>query len=495
MSNVGVVFPVDESGRRSSLAVNQAIWADAVREIDPELSHLIELSEAWRSDYAGFAHEITALCASSAEVAQTVAAAGLASARDHLVFERDGDVTSLDDFADAEPTFEFQTETIRGSALPLEEIVLPYRGTNLRSDALRRQLADWVARGIIEPSASSAINLVMENPAWLRLAGQRVTVLGAGAQTSPLSTLLSWGVETIAVDLPRTNVWERIMATAAKGAGTVHLPVQVDAEGTLPQRAGANVIEELPELTSWLSGFADQPLVLGVYIYADGALHVQATLAADVLGTTLTEQGQQVSMAYAGTPSDCFLVSTDAVNDSNDRRRSRRSRLVELPVRALTLGKLYAPAYEELLHSAEGDDVGIVDAIVTQQGPNYSLAKRLQRWRTIDSWRQGKSASFNVAPPTWTVSVTKNRILAAGYYGARAAGLEVFEPDTMSVLMTALLVHDLNVDTPTEHPELGLTRDGIHGGYWRVPYDIRSTLLYTGLVGIPAAYAPTLRFR
>jgi hypothetical protein len=214
-----------------------------------------------------------------------------------------------------------------------------------------------------------------------------------------------------------------------------------------------------------------------------------------VLATTLRERGQDIAMAYAGTPSDCFLVPTDAVDDSNARRRSRRSRAVELPVRALTLGKLYAPAYEGVLESSDGEEMGIVDAVVTQQGPNYSLAKRLQRWRTIESWREGYGASFNVAPPTWTVSVTKNRVLAAGYYGARSAGLEVFEPDTMSVLMTAMLVHDLNTTPAQVHPELALTRDGIHGGYWRVPHDIRSTLLYTGLVGIPAAYAPTLRFR
>ena len=35
----------------------------------------------------------------------------------------------------------------------------------------------------------------------------------------------------------------------------------------------------------------------------------------------------------------------------------------------------------------------------------------------------------------------------------------------------------------------------IHGGYWRVPFDIRSTLLYTGLVGIPRAYIPEIQFR
>jgi hypothetical protein len=255
------------------------------------------------------------------------------------------------------------------------------------------------------------------------------------------------------------------------------------------------VIEDVIELQRWLGGFGDEPLVLGVYIYADGALHVQATLAADMLGTGLRGEGLDVTMAYAGTPSDCFLVSEDAVNDSNNRRRSRAWRAIELPVRAASLGKLYSPAYTRLLTSSDGDRMGLVDAVVSQQGPNYSLAKRLQRWRAEQDWAEGRNASFNVAPPTWTVSVTKNRLLAAGYYGARSAGLEVFAPSTMSVLMTALLVHDLNAKQSTVHPELMLTRGGVHGGYWRVAHDIRTTLLYTGIVGIPRAYAPGIRFR
>ncbi|NQU36937.1 MAG: hypothetical protein HQ526_04990, partial [Actinobacteria bacterium] len=112
-----------------------------------------------------------------------------------------------------------------------------------------------------------------------------------------------------------------------------------------------------------------------------------------------------------------------------------------------------------------------------------------------ESWRQGRTASFNVAPPTWTVSVTKNKLLAAGYYGATQGGLEVFAPSTMCVLMAALLVHDLHVEPRDEHPEIGVTRDGIHGGYWRVPHDIRTTLAYTGLVGLPRAYLPEINFR
>ena len=65
----------------------------------------------------------------------------------------------------------------------------------------------------------------------------------------------------------------------------------------------------------------------------------------------------------------------------------------------------------------------------------------------------------------------------------------------MRVAMAAVLGHGRCVAAAGERPELGLTRAGIHGGYWRVPHDIRTTLLYTGIVGIPQAYAPDIRFR
>ena len=61
--------------------------------------------------------------------------------------------------------------------------------------------------------------------------------------------------------------------------------------------------------------------MLGFYIYADGPLHVQATVAADLLAARLTLAGAQVTTAFAGTPSDCYLVPIDVVEDSNARRR------------------------------------------------------------------------------------------------------------------------------------------------------------------------------
>jgi hypothetical protein len=141
----------------------------------------------------------------------------------------------------------------------------------------------------------------------------------------------------------------------------------------------------------------------------------------------------------------------------------------------------------------------VADGLVGEQGPNYALAKRIQRWQSIVAWSEGRPASFNVAPPTWTRSVTKNRLLAAGYYGARRVGMEVFQPDTMRTLMTALMVHDLHdpgAEPPAfdgTHPDELVDFGAVHGGYWRRPYNLHSTLIYTGIVGLPEAYAPKLR--
>lgn len=149
------------------------------------------------------------------------------------------------------------------------------------------------------------------------------------------------------------------------------------------------------------------------------------------------------------------------------------------------------------MRGEHGSEWGIADALVKQQGPNYALAKRLQRWRAIASWAAGEQASFNIAPPAWSRSATKNRLLAAGYYGARYVGMEVFTPDAMRTVMTALLVHDLHIGAPApgEHPERTVARNAVHGGYWRRPYNIRTTLTYTAVLGLPQTYTPTVLSR
>ncbi len=145
----------------------------------------------------------------------------------------------------------------------------------------------------------------------------------------------------------------------------------------------------------------------------------------------------------------------------------------------LRRGALFTPAYVT---------PGVVDVLVPQQGANYTLAKRVQRWRATAAQAAGHLVSANVAPATRTRSVTKNTLLAAAYGGAGRFGVEVFAPATSRVLMAALLVHDLRAETPTpEHPDALFADQAAHGGLWRIGYLPRSVLGLAAITGLPSA--------
>jgi len=73
--------------------------------------------------------------------------------------------------------------------------------------------------------------------------------------------------------------------------------------------------------------------------------------------------------------------------------------------------------------------------------------------------------------------------------------MEIFEPDTMRALMAALMVYDIHHPPTARHPDARIAHGAIHGGYWRRPYEIRSTLVYTAALGLPETYAPVMRIR
>jgi hypothetical protein len=179
-------------------------------------------------------------------------------------------------------------------------------------------------------------------------------------------------------------------------------------------------------------------------------------------------------------------VPADAVAQSVHAyaTRSRAAKLAGRPLRTLSAGRLLRRGY------LPGVDPGINDSLVPQQGPNYALAKRLQRWRATIARDGGATVSLNVAPPTRTRSVLKNRALAAAYAGAHRFGVEVFEPATCKVLMAALLVHDLNTGGPAHpHPWQDEADSAAHGGLWRIAYAPRSALGLAALLGYSAARA------
>ena len=102
--------------------------------------------------------------------------------------------------------------------------------------------------------------------------------------------------------------------------------------------------------------------------------------------------------------------------------------------------------------------------------------------------QDGATVSLNVAPPTRTRSVLKNRALAAAYASAHRFGAQVFEPATTRVLMAALLVHDLHNATPAHpHPWQDEAYAAAHGGLWRIAYSPRSALVLAAELGYVSA--------
>jgi hypothetical protein len=487
VSELGVVFPVAADGRRSSAALGRAVVADALRPVDPVGARAAEQETNWRAGYIPHFRRLVEAGLSSREAALSIADGGLRSLSQRMCVARPGGSDlRLDTLRTAAPDRLPATVEVAGTGTPETEFTLPYGGRRLRGDEIRRRLDIWAGAGVLEPSACDAVRAVLDRPDWLRVAGSTVVVLGAGAEMGPLPSLLRWGARVAGVDLPRRELWHRVLGTARRSAGRLLLPATDPAAADPAAVAGADLVTEVPAVAAWLEALPDR-LVLGNYVYADGATNVRVSVAVDALTTRLQEGRPDLALAFLTTPTDVFAVPGAAVRYSvyayGDR--SRTGKLLGRPLRTLSAGRLLRRAY------VPGSDPGIADSLVPQQGPNYALAKRLQRWRATVARAAGTTVSLNVAPPTRTRSVLKNRALAAAYAGAHRFGVEVFEPATSNVLMAALLVHDLHTGggPAHEHPWQDEASAAVHGGLWRTPYAPRSALGLAALLGLGAARA------
>jgi hypothetical protein len=211
--------------------------------------------------------------------------------------------------------------------------------------------------------------------------------------------------------------------------------------------------------------------------------------AVDAVTAALLADRPDTVTAMLATPTDVFATPPEAVAEARRRWAARRVRRVtQLPAHAISGGRLFRPNYATTVSVPDGRELGIADSLVVQQGPNYALAKQVHRWRAISAHEAGHLVSANVAPPTRTRSVLKNRALAAAYAGAHRFGVEVFAPATSSTLMAALLVHDLRTGRPElTHPHDLFMRGANHGGLWRVAYEPRSVLGLAVLLGLAGA--------
>jgi hypothetical protein len=515
--DAGVVFPAGEDGTRSTSATGRAVVADAVRALAPALADEVFATGNWRSGYLRPFREMTRLALVRPGAATAISAAGLASVHERFRFRRGGEDlplsavgelaasssgmsssgtslssgTSSGTSSRSSPGTVLHTFTVAGTRPPGPDVLsVPYRGGRLVADHLDAQLDLWLDAGTAEPSFAAALRAVMAHPAWLDLRDVTVVVLGAGAQMGPVVSLLHWGAHVVAVDLPHRSggpqIWTRMIEVARASSGRLSIPVRSPlaagaGDEQVAAAAGVDLVARTPELLGWLAAF-DGPFTLGNYVYAEGAAHVRAAVAVDALTSALLATRDDVSLAFLATPTDAFAVPPEVVADSR-RRYEERSALRRV-ARLVSAGRLFRPNYPPEALTDGGVALGAVnDSLVRQQGPNYALAKRVQRWRALDARAAGRLVSLNVAPATRTRSVLRNRVLAAAYAGAHRFGVEVFDPSTSNTLMAALLVHDLRHEgaaarpgTALSHPLELFWQGANHGGLWRNPFEPRSVL-------------------
>lgn len=493
---VGVQFPLIE-GSRSTSAFGRRVSEAALAGVDPVGARAAAGETNWRSGYLDHFRRMVEAGLLDAASARRIATDGLAAVADSMRWVTPQGEVPLSELAPEESS-RAGVARVEGSGEPITELSLPVGGKQLTGTALEQELAGWVGDGVIEPSVADSVLEVAANPEWLRLPGRTLVALGAGAEIGPTPTLLRWGATVAGIDLPRPEIWRRVIETAGSTAGTLLVPVRdarVDGADLadrpdLPARAGLDLLGDLPQVMRWVLDALDVPAaagttaVLGNYLYADGGTNVRVAAAGQALARCLRAERPDAVLAFLATPTDVFAVPADAVEQSVAAYESR-STLAKWRgrgLRTLSGGRLLQRNYRP------GSDPGICDSLVPQQGPNYALGKRLHRWQAIVEAEAGRPVSMNVAPPTRTRSVVKNRALAAAYAGAHRFGVEVFEPATTRVLMAALLVHDLYAGAPVAaQPWQAEAHQAAHGGLWRVAYAPRSALGLAALLGVGAA--------
>jgi hypothetical protein len=495
--NRGLDLRTGLDGRVSTTRVGRDVVATAMAAADADRSNQIAAVRNWRDDYLGPFRDLVSTGARTSDLSYAMADAGLTELHSHAVILREGEQIDAADALREMTAPAFRSVTVQGEVARDPGLTIPMHGARLFGPEVRRQLDVWVANGIVERGFSTALHAVLDNPDWLDLSDTTVVVLGAGAEMGPLRSLLRWGARVIAVDLPRPDVWERVIAVARNSAGRLTIPVPLtsslpeiapkDHDQDLARAAGIDIIRQLPELHTWLAQI-DSSYILGNYTYADGATHLRLGLATDILAKNILNERADVGLAFLATPTDVYAVSPSTVQESRRRWDSRGvARLFQLPMRA---AGQFAPNYASTITTERGE-IGIADCLVAVQGPNYALAKRVQRWRATLARRDGRWASLNVAPATRTRSVVKNRALAAAYAGAHRFGVEVFEPATANTVMAALLVHDLRsatslarADVPLRHPDEAWSLQAAHAGLWTSAYAPRSVLGVAAAMGM-----------
>jgi len=310
----------------------------------------------------------------------------------------------------------------------------------------------------------------------------------------PMKSLLSFGATVYAVELSRPSTWKKMLALVRNSPGHLVLPLDEAAPTSpsdewLESHAGCDLLGQPLAVANWIAAQAPAAkLVLGVYVYLDGALFSQVAAAADAIMKDVcarrggAESPTGVALAYLSSPTEVHCVPAQA-HDAAQGKSSGLHGLWEQPIRIMSRERYLEPN-RALEVKQEGNSAPLLlqDSLVWQQGPNYCFAKQLQKWRMMVARAEGHVCSCTVGPATLTESVMHNNLVAAGMLGCQHFGIEAFHIGTSSSLLAALMVWDIlsgvqssaHPDHPLRSPLELWQQNACHGGTWRAAFKTNS---------------------
>ena len=554
----GVVFPPDgDKGveQRGTTPTAKAVLQAALDALAPKdaaaaaaATKLRESSDkSWRFGYqkhvravvAGMARGDTADAAK--QQALLAARAGLQTAQTRFAFNRGGeDVAVRDAVAPGafNGTFATGTAAFTGAG-PVPQVppsfIVPFQGKTYSGRSLETLLRRFSAKDEAEPSfADAAAEIVGNEATWGDLRGQVFVLLGATSEMGPCSTLLAHGATVVALARKAGRggpaKWREIIQHAEKSPGTLLFPMAAgttQAGAADPSNAGADVLQDTPEIVNWLVElFSTHPKCKGkrahVYsgIYLDGGKFVRASVAMDAVVDQLTdrlgriaaerrgpsEDAADVALVYIDTPSHCHVVRKSVTYAGQRKQRQKVSVGLGL---AATAGLVKGPESVMLPRADARETMVCMDFLSATQGPNYAVAKLLQRFRalfarhgTVSLWPDAKTGadvarakqfvSITSGPAAKTESVMHSKTMSLMMNNVHRVPPNVaHEPSTVQVVMTMVLIRDLNSrhalgNPANEEPSRSqfadvvatadpfdfLVENAWHGGMWRSPYGL-----------------------
>jgi hypothetical protein len=327
--------------------------------------------------------------------------------------------------------------------------------------------ASLLERRLLTAPAAAALSRVVERRALggLDLSGERFALLGARAELAPTRHLLAAGAEVLWIDVvdppPQIEL----------GSGTLHW-----VEG------GTDLLAQPGEIGRTIAAFAGgRPVHIGMFAYAAGHGREWRLEAAMNAITHALPRELVASVTIYVSPTSAIAAQPEDARASSDRARTRPAWQ-----RALRRLGVLRPA-----HVGRGD-VTVARAIVPLQGASYQAAQYVAKILVAevfacgpDETRRVPRVSANVAGITNTSSMSA-AVFQAGFLGAPAFGVEVFEPATTRWLSALLMLHDLYEPEGRPDPSRPATlfERQIHGGVYAMADGLDETIRVAALLGL-----------